>query len=250
MGRATGRAAQLRMDVRMDDARAVNDGSAAIRLADVDATLDPGGALWLPGWDALVVADLHFEKASHFAEAGYLVPPYDTARTLDALEAMVARRRPALVVSLGDAFHDPRGPARMRLPDRVRLDALMAPRDWVWVTGNHDPEPPEGMAGESVDALRLGPLTLRHEPVEGEAVGEVAGHLHPVARIGRGRRGVRRPCFACDGSRLVMPAVGAFTGGLNVCDRAFDPLLDRANLVAHMLGEGRIYSVSGAALCG
>ena len=212
--------------------------------------LDPGGALWLPEWDALVVADLHFEKASHFAEAGYFVPPYDTGRTLDALEAMIGRRRPALVVSLGDAFHDTRGPGRMRLPDRVRLEAMMVGRDWLWVTGNHDPEPPEGMGGDTVDALCLGPLTLRHEPTSGPARGEVVGHLHPIARLGRGRRGVRRPCFACDGERLVLPAVGAFTGGLNLCDRAFDPLFERRRLVAHMLGEGRVYSVSGAALCG
>lgn len=243
-----GRTAQLRMT------DAPNDGSAAITLAGVEAWLDPGGALWLPAFDALVVADLHFEKASHFAEAGYLVPPYDTGRTLDALEAMIARRRPGLVVSLGDAFHDPRGPSRMRLPDRVRLEALLAPRDWVWVTGNHDPEPLEwdgvAVAGETVDELRLGPLTLRHEPAEGDVVGEVVGHLHPIARIGRGRRGVRRPCFACDGSRLVLPAVGAFTGGLNVCDRAFDTVLHRPSLVAHMLGDDRVYSVSGARLCG
>ena len=241
------RAAQLRM-------LEADDPSAAIVLNGVEAWCDPGGALWLPAWDALVVSDLHFEKASHFAEAGYLVPPYDTGRTLDALEAMIARRRPGLVVSLGDAFHDPRGPSRMTLPDRVRLDALMSDRDWVWVTGNHDPEPLEwpdaGMAGETVDVLRLGPLTLVHEPTGSDAPGEVAGHLHPTARIGRGRRGVRRPCFACDGARMVMPAVGAFTGGLNVCDRAFDPLFERERLIAHMLGEDRIYSVSGAVLCG
>ena len=241
-----GRTAQLRMT---GERAGIADGSAAIALAGEEAVLDPGGALWLPRFDALVVADLHFEKASHFAEAGYLVPPYDTGRTLDALEAMIERRRPALVVSLGDAFHDPRGPSRMRLPDRVRLEALIAPRDWVWVTGNHDPEPPEGMRGETVDELRLGPLTLRHEP-SGDVEGEVAGHLHPFARIGRGRRGVRRPCFACDGARLVMPAIGAFTGGLNVCDRAFDAILERSRLIAHMLGDDRVYSVSGASLCG
>ena len=237
------RAAQLRMTEP-------DDPSAALTIHGVEAWCDPGGALWLPEWDALVVGDLHFEKASHFAEAGYFVPPYDTGRTLDALGAMIERRRPALVVSLGDAFHDPRGPSRMTLPNRVRLEALMADRDWVWVTGNHDPEPPEGLDGETVDELRLGPLRLVHEPTNGEAPGEVAGHLHPVARIGRGRRSVRRPCFACDGSRMVLPAVGAFTGGLNVCDRAFSALFDRSRLVAHMLGEDRIYSVSGAVLCG
>ena len=236
------RTASLRMD---EPATA----SAAITLHGVEAWCDPGGALWLPDWDTLVVSDLHFEKASHFAEAGYFVPPYDTGRTLDALEAMIALRAPAVVVSLGDAFHDPRGASRMSLPDRVRLEALQRNRDWVWISGNHDPEPIEDLAGESVDVLELGPLRLVHEPSEGLAPGEVAGHLHPIARLGRGRRGVRRPCFACDGARMVMPAVGAFTGGLNVCAAPFEGLFDRDRLIAHMLGDGRIYSVSAASIC-
>ena len=236
------RTASLRMDEP-------DSPSAAITLNGVAAWCDPGGALWLPDWDALVVSDLHFEKASHFAEAGYFVPPYDTGRTLDALERMIERRRPALVVSLGDAFHDPRGPARMLLPDRVRLEGLMRDRDWVWIGGNHDPEPIEGLEGESCHRLELGALSLVHEPTDGPAPGEVAGHLHPVARLGRGRRGVRRPCFACDGARMVMPATGAFTGGLNVCAAPFRTLFRRDRLIAHMLGEDRVYSVSAAAIC-
>ena len=224
--------------------------SACIELHGREAWCDPGGALWLPEWDALVVSDLHFEKASHFAEAGYLVPPYDTGKTLDALEAMIAYRSPGLVVSLGDAFHDPRGPERMSLPDRVRLQALMQGRDWVWITGNHDPEPPAGLDGETVDRLELGPLALVHEPSGSSAPGEIAGHLHPVAKLGgRGRRAVRRPCFASDGSRMIMPAIGAFTGGLNICAAPFKGLFDRDLLIAHMLGNDRIYSVSGASLC-
>ena len=224
--------------------------SACIELNGVEAWCDPGGALWLPDWSTLVVSDLHFEKASHFAEHGYLVPPYDTGKTLDALEVMIAHRAPAVVVSLGDAFHDPRGPGRMSLPDRVRLQSLMMPRDWVWISGNHDPEPLEGLEGEMLDRLELGALRLVHEPEGGPSPGEIAGHLHPVAKLGgRGRRAIRRPCFASDGSRLVMPAVGAFTGGLNICAAPFRPLFDRDRLVAHMLGDNRVYSVSGASLC-
>lgn len=223
--------------------------SAAITLHGVHAWCDPGGALWLPDWDVLVVSDLHFEKASHFAEAGYFVPPYDTGRTLDLLEAMIAYREPAVVVSLGDAFHDPRGAARMSVRDRARLQALQRGRDWVWISGNHDPEPIEGLEGESVDILELGALRLVHEPSEGAAPGEVAGHLHPIARLGKGRRGVRRPCFASDGDRMIMPAIGAFTGGLNVCAAPFRGLFDRNRLIAHMLGDGRVYSVSAASIC-
>ena len=238
-----GRVAQLR---RTEE----DSPSACIELAGREVWCDPGGALWLPEWDALVVSDLHFEKASHFAEHGYLVPPYDTGETLTVLEAMIERRSPAVVVSLGDAFHDVRGPGRMALPNRVRLEAMMRERDWVWITGNHDPEPPEGLGGETVDRLELGPLTLVHEPTEGAAPGEIAGHLHPVAKLkGRSRRAVRRPCFACDGSRMILPAIGAFTGGLNICAAPFRNLFDRDLLIAHMLGSDRIYSVSGASLC-
>ena len=253
---ANARAAQLR--------GLSEDGAAIVAIAGVEAHCDPYGGLWLPDWDALVVSDLHFEKASHFAEAGYLVPPYDTARTLDALEAMAARYRPGTIVSLGDAFHDPRGPSRMMLPDRARLDALQVGRDWVWVTGNHDPGPLEGadgapLEGESVDVLELGPLRLVHEPAPAPAPGEIAGHLHPVARLasprrsgGSGRSGraraVRRPCFACDGERMVMPAIGAFTGGLSVRAAPFRGLFDRGRLIAHMLGADRVYSVPGSSL--
>ena len=245
------------------------DGATLIEIAGEAALCDPGGGLFLPAYDALVVSDLHFEKASHFAAAGYLVPPYDTGATLDRLEAMVARRAPALLVSLGDAFHDPDGLGRMMPEDRDRLEALIAARDVVWVAGNHDPGPIQGLAGETVRALELGRLRFVHEPsspgaapgtggpsggasMSGEGPcngeGEVAGHLHPVARLGRGRRPVRRPCFATDGRRMVMPAIGAFTGGLSVRAAPFRGLFDRTELVAHMLGEDRVYPVPAAAL--
>lgn len=251
--------------LRAEQLRGMSEcGAAVIEINGVEAHCEPGGGLWLPDWEALVFSDLHFEKGSHFAEAGYLVPPYDTGRTLDAVEAMVAQRSPALIVSLGDAFHDPRGPSRMALPDRLRLEALLARCDWLWVTGNHDPGPLEwgagggALPGEHADALELGPLRLVHEPSAGAAPGEIAGHLHPVARLvpprkgrraGTRSRAVRRPCFASDGSRMVMPAIGTFTGGLSVCAAPFRGLFERDRLVAHMLGTDRVYSVAGNSLC-
>ena len=227
----------------------MDGASAVVSLCGVQAHCDPEGALWLPSYATLVLSDLHFEKASHFARAGYLVPPYDTGRTLDVVEAAIARRRPSLVVSLGDAFHDVGGPARMAADDRARLTALMAGRDWLWISGNHDPALDDALDGEEADALELGPLRLVHEPTQGPAPGEIAGHLHPVARLGRGRRPVRRPCFASDGERMVMPAMGAFTGGLSVCAAPFRPILERRRMIAHMLGAERVYSVPGTSLC-
>jgi len=204
----------------------------------------PEGALWWDHERLLVVSDLHLEKGSAFARRGQLLPPYDTAETLSRLSALIARLVPKTVVALGDSFHDDGGPARTSPRDRVTLAALQVGRDWVWVAGNHDREPPAGLAGDHVEALALGPLTFRHEPQPAPAEGEVAGHLHPCARvIGRGRS-VRRPCFAGDGYRLILPAFGAYAGGLDVLDKAFAGLFSPATFRAYMLGDDRVYPVA------
>jgi DNA ligase-associated metallophosphoesterase len=148
------------------------------------------------------------------------------------------------VVALGDSFHDGRGPARLADTDRATLRSLQRGRDWVWITGNHDPDPAEGIGGRFLSTLKLGPLTFRHEPVE-NANGEIAGHLHPIARVSRRGRAVSRRCFAGDGTRLVMPAFGAYAGGLNVRDRAFTQVFATLAFTAHMLGEQRVYAVAG-----
>jgi DNA ligase-associated metallophosphoesterase len=148
------------------------------------------------------------------------------------------------VVALGDSFHDGRGPARLADTDRAMLKNLQRSRDWVWITGNHDPEPAPGIGGRFVETLALGGLTFRHEPQD-DAPGEIAGHLHPMARISRRGRAVSRRCFAGDGERLVMPAFGAYAGGLNVRDRAFTRVFRTLGFTAHMLGEQRVYAVAG-----
>ena len=129
-----------------------------------------------------------------------------------------------------------RGPARLADTDRAALRGLQRGRDWIWIAGNHDPEPAEGIGGRFLATLALGALTFRHEPVE-NAGGEIAGHLHPVARVARRGRAVSRRCFACDGERLVMPAFGAYAGGLNVRDRAFAQVFQHAGL--HRAHAGR-----------
>jgi uncharacterized protein len=216
----------------------------ALTLAGVTLIADPAGALYWPDERILVVADLHLEKGSAFAERGVLLPPYDTASTLTRLARLIAQYAPRCVIALGDSFHDGRGPARMADTDRASLKALQGGRDWLWIAGNHDPGPADGVGGRFADVLALGPLTLRHEPSSDPCDGEIAGHLHPLARVARRGRAVRRRCFATDGRRLVMPAFGAYTGGLNVRDAAIAVLFGTLAFTAHMLGERRLYAIS------
>jgi DNA ligase-associated metallophosphoesterase len=223
------------------------DALTAITIAGEVALCDPRGALVLPARGVLVVSDLHLEKGSSLARRGMLVPPYDTQATLARLAAVVADHRPRIVVSLGDSFHDGGGAARLPAQYRSSLEAIMAGRDWYWIAGNHDPHAPAGLPGETVGELAIGALTFRHEPRPG-AVGEIAGHLHPGARIVRRGRSVRRPCFAGDGRRLVMPAFGAYTGTLNVLDRAYAGLFGEGSLMAYVLGRGRVFPIARAML--
>ena len=211
-----------------------------IALADVTLIADPGGALYWPEQGLLAVADLHLEKGSSFAARGQLLPPYDTAATLARLARLIAHYAPRCVVALGDSFHDGGGPARLRDDDRDNLRALQRGRDWIWITGNHDPEPAVNIGGAFHETLRVGALTFRHLPTGAE--GEIAGHLHPVARIAHRGRAVSRRCFAADSARMVMPAFGAFTGGLNIRDAAFADLFGTLKFTAHMLGEDRLYA--------
>jgi uncharacterized protein len=214
-----------------------------ITAAGVELVADVAGTLFWPKQRLLAVADLHLEKGSAFAERGVLLPPYDTAATLARLAQLIARYAPRIVVSLGDSFHDGRGAARLADTDRATLKSLQRGRDWLWVAGNHDPDPPDGVGGRFVRELRLGGLLFRHLPSPGSD-GEIAGHLHPVARVASRGRAVSRRCFASDGRRLVMPAFGAYAGGLNIRDPAFAELFDTSAFTAHMLGQARVYPVA------
>jgi uncharacterized protein len=211
-----------------------------IVLAGVPLLTDSDGALYWPEHGLLAVADLHLEKGSSFAARGQLLPPYDTAATLARLVRLIARYAPRCVVALGDSFHDGGGPARLADSNRESIQAMQHGREWIWITGNHDPEPADGVGGAFAAALAIGPLTFRHLP--GGSAGEIAGHLHPVARVAHRGRAVSRRCFAADGQRMVMPAFGAFTGGLNVRDAAFADVFGTLAFTAHLLGDGRLYA--------
>jgi uncharacterized protein len=218
--------------------------SGSVVVADVKFVADPAGALYWPDESLLLVADLHLEKGSAFAKRGVLLPPYDTATTLARLARLVERYAPRLVVALGDNFHDDHGPLRMSGGDRAALKALQRGRDWIWIAGNHDPNLSDGIGGRFADVLALGPLIFRHEPSEQASNGEIAGHLHPVARVAQRGRAVSRRCFAGDGRRLVMPAFGAYAGGLNVRDHAICGLFGTLAFTAHMLGERRLFAIA------
>ncbi len=234
--------AQSRAGGDPDSARVPQTGTVGV--ADVTFIADPAGALYWPDESLLLVADLHLEKGSAFAKRGVLLPPYDTATTLARLARLIERYAPRLVVALGDNFHDDHGPLRMSGGDHAALKTLQLSRDWIWIAGNHDFNLPDSIGGRFADVLALGPLTFRHEPSEQASDGEIAGHLHPVARVAQRGRAMSRRCFASDGRRLIMPAFGAYAGGLNVRDRAISGLFGTLAFTAHMLGERRLFAIA------
>ena len=221
--------------------------TATMTLNDAELVLDPSGALWWPQRKTLAVADLHLEKGSGFAAAGRLLPPYDTRATIDRLAVVLRRYRPDRVIALGDSFHDRKASARMDAMDQERLARLVGEHDWVWLKGNHDPEPPAGLGGAVAQTLALEPLTFRHEPAEAAVDGEVCGHFHPKAAVRvRGRR-ISGRCFVTDGARLVLPAFGAYTGGLDALDSAITDLF-RGAVRVYLIGRAAIYLFSAERL--
>ena len=224
-------------------------GGVRVAVGDTAVICRASGALWLEAARTLVVADLHFEKGSAFAARGQLLPPYDTRETLNRLEAEVSALAPRRLVFLGDSFHDGGGEARLAASDRARVGALASGRDLIWVVGNHDADGPRGLPGDVVADLALGGLTLTHEPTVGASAGQIAGHLHPCVRVKARGASTRRRCFATDASRLILPAFGAYAGGLNLREAAFAPLFVRAPL-AIVLGNGKAHAVGWASLVG
>lgn len=220
-----------------------HQGCCTITLAGKELVLHPDGVLFWPSQAMMIVADLHLEKGSSFARKGVFLPPYDSQATLIRLGALVDELQPECIVALGDSFHDKHAALRLSDENRALLADMQAGRQWVWLAGNHDPIPPRALGGMASQEINLAGLTLRHEPLPG-ATGEIAGHLHPCAKVKGRARSVRRPCFVENGNRLVMPAFGALTGGLNVRDGAFSELFERdATLRVHMLGDAQVYTI-------
>ena len=217
-------------------------GGLAMRLNGTRVVLRCSAALWLPRTKTLCAGDLHFEKGSSYAARGQMLPPYDTHETLSRLEAEVDALNPDSIVLLGDSFHDAGGEGRMDPDAARRIAALANGRTFIWIVGNHDEEGPRGLPGDVVENIGVEGLVLTHEPVVGHRPGEVAGHLHPCARVSAFGRAVRARCFATDGERMVLPAFGAFTGGLSLRDRAFGGLFVRPP-TAGVIGRNRVHAV-------
>jgi DNA ligase-associated metallophosphoesterase len=214
---------------------------APVHLAGERLMLDPDGAVFWSARRLLVVADLHLKKGSAAATRGSLLPPSDTRATLDRLAALLRRWRPETVVALSDSFHDAKGAGRLHPQDQARLATMAAATSFVWVIGNHDPAPPEGVGGAWAEEVRLGPLLFRHQGTAGPVRGEICGHHHPKAQIPTRGTTVTRPCFVFDSRRLMLPAFGAYTGGLDVRDLAIARLFPRGGRV-FLLGRDRLFS--------
>ena len=217
---------------------------SALEIAGLTFVADLSGALFWEEERLLVVSDLHLEKGSSFAARGVLLPPYDTVATLGRLASVIARHDPGVVVALGDSFHDHDAHARLSASDREALSAMQMRRDWIWISGNHDPALPSDLGGVVASEVAIGSIAFRHEPTG--AVGEIAGHLHPKARVATRGRSMERRCFASDGERAVMPAFGAYAGGLSIRDAAFSKLFQTPGLMAHVLGDRRLHAIAAS----
>ena len=220
---------------------------AMLHIGDVEAFPHASGALYLPSERTLLMSDLHLEKASSYARRGVFLPPYDTRATLAAAALALAAFNPRRVISMGDSFHDRFGADRLDAVDAAALRGLQAGRDWLWLIGNHDPDAARNLDGDVANDHALSGIILRHEPLPACPSPEIAGHLHPAAKVKLRGKAVRRRCFISDGTRLVMPAMGAYAGGLNVRDAAIQSLFGRGADV-WMLGEGRVFNISRSML--
>ena len=213
-------------------------------VSGVALAADLSGALYWSEERLLVVSDLHLEKGSSFAMRGVLLPPFDTVATLARLAAVIARTNPRTVIALGDSFHDRDAHKRLAETDRAAIAAMQTGRDWIWIAGNHDPLPPATLRGSVAEEIAIGAISFRHEPTG--AVGEIAGHLHPKARVATRGRAIDRRCFASDGMRAVMPSFGAYTGGLSIRDRAFAKIFPSLDFTAHVLGDASMHVIAAS----
>ena len=217
--------------------------AAPLDLAGERLVLDPAGVLYWPAARLLAVADLHLEKGSASARRGALLPPWDSRITLDRLLLRVAHWQPDIVVALGDSFHDRDASRRLPAAEVARVHRISDRARLVWVLGNHDPEPPAGLPGEHGAEFALGPLRFRHQALDGLPPGEaeLCGHHHPKARIATRGGTISRPCFVADGRRVILPAFGAYTGGLDVTSPPISRLFPGGGR-AFLLGTERLFS--------
>ncbi|MDG6078869.1 ligase-associated DNA damage response endonuclease PdeM [Erythrobacter litoralis] len=217
-----------------------------LSFADQEWLLTEGRALYWPREQALLVADLHLEKGSFFARHGQMVPPYDSRETLERVALAIRETGARRVITLGDNFHDSDGSTRLEPHACGMLEALTKAVDWVWITGNHDPEMEARCGGTLVEEIELDGLILRHRAEKGETRPELSGHYHPRLQLTIHRRHIRRPCAVISandtgGGRMILPAFGAYTGGMNAADPAILKALQPADRIdAVVPAKGRL----------
>jgi uncharacterized protein len=216
-----------------------------ITLSGLDLIPDLSGALYVPEFEALLVADLHLEKGTSLARRGVHLPPYDTRESLLQLKSAIASANPRRLIFLGDSFHDGEARDRIDAEDLRQLRAITAAVETIWITGNHDPKPPGDIGGIIAEEIMLGPVALRHAPrALGPQESEIAGHLHPAAAVhARGHR-IRCRCFIADHRRMIMPAFGSYTGALSVRHGAFEGLF--SDWSVWMIGGKAIHRFPGS----
>ncbi len=219
---------------------------APFPFAGHELALGAGRALYWPAERALLVADLHLEKASWFAVRGSMLPPYDSRETLERIADAVRQTGARRVITLGDNFHDDTGALRLDAHCTGMLEALTRALDWVWITGNHDEQLPKGFGGTIVPELELGGVILRHEARAGETAPELSGHYHPKLRVNVRNRHIARPCAVLGRSaggaeRMILPAFGTLTGGMDAGAPEILTALQPAHRIeALMPAKGRI----------
>ncbi len=213
-----------------------------LSFAEDNFQLHNGRALFWPRESTLLVADLHLEKASFFARTGQFLPPYDSRETLERLATAIRDTGARRVVTLGDNFHDTAGAGRLEAHAAGMLAALTRAVDWVWITGNHDAELEQGLGGTVVEELELGGMILRHQAMAGETRPEFSGHFHPRVQLKLRDRHVRRPCAVISqgqgATRMILPAFGTLTGGMNAADPAIVQALQPASRIDAVLPAG------------
>ena len=193
-----------------------------LSFANQEFALTTSGALYWREESALLVADLHLEKASFYAKHGQMLPPYDSRETLGRVAEAIRETGARRVFTLGDNFHDSEGSSRLEPHAAGMLAALTRATDWVWITGNHDPHMEASAGGEIAEELEVAGMILRHQAKAGETRPEFSGHYHPRLQVSVRKRYIRRPCAVVstgsDGGRMILPAFGALTGGMDAAD--------------------------------
>jgi len=216
--------------------------------------LHASGAIWLKKLKTLLIADLHLEKGSSLAQKGMLIPPYDTRQTLEKLDEVMAYFKPEHVITLGDNFHDHKGPQRLSKQDLSLLNKLMQRAKFTWIEGNHDNpnyyKSQLSVASQTNDEIFYNPvqhfqledISLIHDAAQGAKAPMMVGHLHPLALLKQRNVYLRKTCFFISKDICILPSFGSYTGGLNVRHDAFSPYWDDDTKI-FMLNSNQVVQV-------